>query len=586
MEMKTGIFTVVSVLLLLMETVNSQADVYSPPMTWLPMSMPSITYDSSTNKLAVQSKPAVTLGTNVSPITATFAPGIGIFDPTRIWSALNGTAFSRQLGWNDPNYDYVLPPDTSPTSVLFPIHELYGPGACIWIESLSKSPGLNTYLAVGMWGVNADDTLIVDYANPSGVPYSGIFGTDGSSGRWHWDGFMDHNVSTVSFSYLNASSQLFTATYRLYIGDAEGNELLVDKNGNSVSSASTTTAWQWLGPAFVFTSRTGVAPSTLVESSPLRLTALGAVAQDISISGGEYAISTTSAATAPADGEWNAWTGLPGTISNNYWVKVRQSSAPEAGMTTLAALAIPALAGTGTFKVTTDTPEGFTTTVPNVIGATHSAARTAITEASLNVASIGTQHSNTVPAGSVISQNPAAGSLFILNVDPVADPNPAVDLLVSLGPATVTVPDIVGLTQTEAALAVTTAGMSVGDFTLANSDTVQAGLVISQSPLPGTSTTSVSAVQLTVSLGPVATGTVDLPSSSLLSDAYAAVSTGYSIKMRDTTFVGTASFTLDKAVYLRGGFNESFTTNNGYTILNGVLNIAGGSLTLENIVIE
>jgi hypothetical protein len=387
-------------------------------------------------------------------------------------------------------------------------------------------------------------------------------------------------------AYINATIQRFTSTYRLYIGDAAGNELLVDKNGTSVSSASTTTTWQWLGPAFVFTSQAGVASSTQVESSPLRLTALGDVAQDISISGGEYAISTTSAATAPADGEWNAWTSLPGTINNNYWVKVRQNSGTAAGITTVAALAIPALAGPGTFKVTTATTPGATATVPNVIGATHSAARTAIIEASLNVASISTQHSNSVPAGSVISQNPAAGSLVILNVDPVADPNPAVDLLVSLGPATVNVPDIVGLTQTAAALAVSTAGMFVGDITLANSDTVQAGSVISQSPLSGTSTTSGSFVQLTVSLGPVPTGTVDLPSSSLLSDAYTAVTTGSAIKMRDTTFVGTMSFTLDKAVYLKGGFNESFTANSGYTILHGALIIAGGSLSLENIIIN
>ncbi len=81
--------------------------------------------------------------------------------------------------------------------------------------------------------------LTVDHANPTGVPYSPIFGTPGSSTKWQWDGVMDHNTYSVPFSYLNMPNQPFSATYRLYIGDAAGNELLVDKNGTPVSSAAT-----------------------------------------------------------------------------------------------------------------------------------------------------------------------------------------------------------------------------------------------------------------------------------------------------------------------------------------------------------
>ena len=227
--MKTRVIGALALLLVLATTVCGQADAaYSPPVSWLPMSMPSVTYDPVTNKLAVETKPAAPLGTNVNSTTGQPAPGIGSFDPTKIWSSLNGAAFSRRLGWNDPSASWPFIQDQ--------VNSVYGfqadgitPRGFIWIECTSRSPGLNNYLAVGMWGVTADNSQTVDYGNPSGVPYSGIFGTAGSSTRWRWDTRMDHNLSTVSFSFLNAASQLFTAYYRLYIGDAAGNELLVDK---------------------------------------------------------------------------------------------------------------------------------------------------------------------------------------------------------------------------------------------------------------------------------------------------------------------------------------------------------------------
>jgi hypothetical protein len=254
------------------------------------------------------------------------------------------------LGWNDPGYDYTLPPEISPSSILYPVHNVYGPDAGIWIEALSTTPCLNSYLAVGMWGVNADSTQNVDYANPSGVPYSGIFGTNGSSTRWHWDAYMDHNIYRVPFSCLNAPNQLFSATYRLYIGDAAGNELLVDKNGNSIASAATTTAWQWLGPAFVFTSQTGMPSGAVVESD--MYTAAGIVSpgtSSISITGGEYSISTDGGAI------WSAWISAQGTIANTNKVKLRQTAAAGHGVTTAAILAIPGVPGPGEFRVTTTT---------------------------------------------------------------------------------------------------------------------------------------------------------------------------------------------------------------------------------------
>ena len=65
----------------------------------------------------------------------------------------------------------------------------------------------------------------------------------------------------------------------------------------------------------------------------------------------------------------------------------------------------------------------------------------------------------------------------------------------------VAVPEVTGLTQERAEAAVTDAGLTVGEVTQANSDTIERGLVISQSPEPGTEVDEQAAVSLVVSSG-------------------------------------------------------------------------------------
>src|SRR5262249_9103552 len=107
---------------------------------------------------------------------------------------------------------------------------------------------------------------------------------------------------------------------------------------------------------------------------------------------------------------------------------------------------------------------------------------------------ITTQSSTTVPAGSVISQNPTAGTQVVINS--------AVALVVSSGPPPGAVPDVVGLTQTAASTAITGARLPVCTITTASSTTVPAGSVISQNPTAGTQVVINSAVALVVSSGP------------------------------------------------------------------------------------
>jgi len=77
-----------------------------------------------------------------------------------------------------------------------------------------------------------------------------------------------------------------------------------------------------------------------------------------------------------------------------------------------------------------------------------------------------------------------------------------VTLVVSSGPAPVSVPNVVGDTQAAASAALTGAGLTVGTVTPQASGTVAAGKVISESPAAATSVAKGSAVALVVSSGP------------------------------------------------------------------------------------
>ena len=106
--------------------------------------------------------------------------------------------------------------------------------------------------------------------------------------------------------------------------------------------------------------------------------------------------------------------------------------------------------------------------------------------------------SMTVPAGSVISQDPSAGSDVEIGT--------LVTVLVSSGLPQVVVPDVVGLTQEAASSALTTASLTVGTITAQSSLTVPAGSVISQTPAAATDVVINTAVALVVSSGPAARG--------------------------------------------------------------------------------
>ena len=131
--------------------------------------------------------------------------------------------------------------------------------------------------------------------------------------------------------------------------------------------------------------------------------------------------------------------------------------------------------------------------VPDVVGKTQAVATADITAVdNLTVGTVTQEYSNTVAAGLVISQNPVGGTAVNIGS--------SVDLVISLGKPVV--PDVVGKTQAVATADITAVdNLTVGTVTQQYSDTVAAGLVISQSPVGGTAVNIGSSVNLVVSLG-------------------------------------------------------------------------------------
>jgi beta-lactam-binding protein with PASTA domain len=147
-------------------------------------------------------------------------------------------------------------------------------------------------------------------------------------------------------------------------------------------------------------------------------------------------------------------------------------------------------------------------TVPDVVGQPQQTATLNITNTCvpgsatlcLKVGTVTQSTSSSVPKGNVISQDPVSGFL--------TPAGSAVNLVVSSGPALLTVPNVVGKTQLDAEVQIkntcvtgTTQCLTVGNITFKPSETVDAGNVISQDPPSGFQAAISAAVSFVVSSG-------------------------------------------------------------------------------------
>jgi eukaryotic-like serine/threonine-protein kinase len=132
------------------------------------------------------------------------------------------------------------------------------------------------------------------------------------------------------------------------------------------------------------------------------------------------------------------------------------------------------------------------TTVPDLTGKTSDAAFLAIQGAHLQLGTTGQAHSS-APAGTVISQS--------LKPDTQVPDGSSIDVTVSAGVATASVPDVTGQSQDAAVSALHAAGFKVRTKQQSSSDT-SAGIVISTTPSGGDTAPAGSTVTIVVSSGP------------------------------------------------------------------------------------
>jgi serine/threonine-protein kinase len=176
-------------------------------------------------------------------------------------------------------------------------------------------------------------------------------------------------------------------------------------------------------------------------------------------------------------------------------VEEQESKRGPGGWIVLTLVALAALValvyGLSTYFGTDPAPK---VAVPRVVGDPIQTATAKLAQAKL-VIDPQRQPSDTVPADTVISQNPTAGT--------EVTPNSTVRVFVSSGPTAVTVPDLKGLTVQEATNALSDQGLVVGTVTEVDDPDTEAGKIIDSNPGAGTSVAPSTKVNVRIGTGKV-----------------------------------------------------------------------------------
>jgi serine/threonine-protein kinase len=136
---------------------------------------------------------------------------------------------------------------------------------------------------------------------------------------------------------------------------------------------------------------------------------------------------------------------------------------------------------------------------PRVVGMDYEKAKSALEKAGFHALKGQSRFHKTTPEGIVLEQDPPAGS--------VQKRGAQVTLAVSAGQATATVPEVAGITQQQAQIAIGNAGFTFGSISQQTSDQPR-GAVIASDPPAGTTLDLPATVSITLSQGP---STVQIP---------------------------------------------------------------------------
>ena len=145
--------------------------------------------------------------------------------------------------------------------------------------------------------------------------------------------------------------------------------------------------------------------------------------------------------------------------------------------------------------------------VPDVVGQSQAAAEADLSNAELAVGTVTKKVSSTQTAGTVVAQSPMAGSSL--------HAGEKVELTVTQAPKQVTLPNLVGAAEAAAVAALKHIGVNASKVTRATSEQAQVGVVLAQSPMPGSQVRKGATVLITVGvLAPETTPTTSTPTTS------------------------------------------------------------------------
>ena len=236
---------------------------------------------------------------------------------------------------------------------------------------------------------------------------------------------------------------------------------------------------------------------------------------------GSSLVSTTSTTLAPVSVPSVVGNSLPqasatlASLSLKYKVDYQQSSSVGAGIVLSQNPSAGASIPTNS-SVTLDVSSGAAlVSLPNVVNQTLGNAESQLVPLGF---SLNTNYVNSAsPNGTVIKMDPTGGGK--------APQGSTVTLTVSNGPATISVPDVTNQPVAQAGNVLGSAGLTIGNTSNENSDTVPSGDVISTNPVAGTQVAPNSAVDIVISSGPTTTTTTTAPTTTTTSTTTTAPTT-------------------------------------------------------------
>ena len=228
--------------------------------------------------------------------------------------------------------------------------------------------------------------------------------------------------------------------------------------------------------------------------------------------------------------------------------------------------------------------QGNTVNMPSLLGKTYAEARTVLEELGLKIERGESEKSNQYSAGQIIAQSEESGNSVKVGTTvtvtlAAAGSTASSDGTSSTGSTSsgttttttnskVTIPSVVGKDENAAKSAITAAGLTVGTVSEASSDTVESGLVISQSPSANSETESNGKVNIVLSSGPNKKKVTDVighessrAQSELAGDGFKVeVKETYSDDMRAGLVVSTSP---DRGTYVQPGSTVTITVSKG-----------------------